>query len=68
MANENNDMAHLFQKVLLAYVAYIFVHKQTCVSVNGQQSHTECPSLWCKIKTLKDDFARNSEGQKLMLQ
>lgn len=45
MANENNDMAHLFQKVLLAYVAYIFVHKQTCVSVNGQQSHTECPSL-----------------------
>ena len=42
--------------------------KQTQVSVNGQQAQIECSRLWREIKKGKDNAARKSEAQKLMLQ
>lgn len=43
-------------------------HKQTHVSVNGQQTQTECSSLWREIKKGKEDVATKPAAQKLMLQ
>ena len=50
MATQKIDMTDLFDK-------FLTTHKQTHVSVNGQQAQMECSRLWREIKKGKENTA-----------
>ena len=60
MATQKIDMTDLFDK-------FLTTHKQTHVSVNGQQAQIECSRLWREIKKGKENNATVSNKVSYLL-